>query len=943
MTTRNLLLGMQYISILGVFLESCVVFRRMKTQLHAYLFFSCVAALAANIGYLLEIMSTIQDSFITALQFAYVGRVWYAYALFMFIAELCKVRVPGWIKVVLMTVHSGIYVVILFIRKNVLYYNHTKFIVYGMFPKLYHGNGPVHDIFVGLQVVYIVVGLSWLVRAYVRAYVYEKEGIYRRRLMAVFLGVVIQSFFFAAQMMGRNLITFSFDATTFGYFFGMIFMMIAVFSYDLLGTREIAKDFVIDRLSEGIIAVDNSGTIKYINEPAKALYPKLSGNGGSIPKEIIRAIEAKESINIGDRIYSPEENELVNDGKTVGKIYAIVDDTDHFRYMEELEKQKEIADNANEAKSRFLAQMSHEIRTPINAVLGMDEMILRESTESPIRKYAADIMSAGRTLLSLINDILDLSKVEEGRMEIIPAQYEMAALIGDLSNMIRGRAESKGLSYIVDVDSRIPRLLFGDEIRIRQCVLNLLTNAVKYTESGSVTLKVRFEKKDDSHVILKCSVTDTGIGLKPDDMKRLMEPYQRFEERRNRSIEGTGLGMSIVSGLLELMGSELKVKSEYGHGTEVSFDLEQKVLSWEDTGDIIDIKSEGEDYVYQELFIAPDARILVVDDTEMNITVMQSLLKRTCVQIDCALSGKEGLELTKDKPYDVVFIDHMMPEMDGIETLERMRADGVNRDTPAVALTANAVAGARKLYLDAGFSDYLSKPVDGERLERMLIDLLPDEKILPPGEVNCDGSQQIDEKLPSWVYELPEVDESEGVKNCGSAEGYLSVLTVFCQTIPNKAEEILRLYEKKDIENYTIKVHALKSSARIIGATKLSKLAESLEDAGKKNDIAYIDEKTPVLLEMYHGLEVTFEEPDEGLPRMEPASLKEAYQTISEIAQAMEYGLLEELLKELRSYSLEPCDRERINKIESMMNELDWDGICREVASTNITKEKDNA
>ncbi len=928
--TREVLLAIQYISILGVFLESCVVFQKMRTALHSYLFFSCVAALAANIGYLLELMSTTEDAYISALQFAYAGRVWYAYALFMFIAALCKKKVPAVFKNLLILVHVTIYVCIILVRKNDLYYTNTKFIVYGMFPKLYHGNGPVHDVFVGIQILYIVLGTAWLLTTYFR----EKRAIAKRRLMMVLLGVVSQSVFFASQMMGKNIVTFSFDATTFGYFFGMVFMLIAVLYYDLLGTREIAKDFVIDRLSEGIIAVDNSGVIKYINEPAQRIYPRISGTLEQIPDEIIRAAETDETIRMGERIYTAEENILINDGKTVGKIYSIVDDTDHFRYMDELQEQRDIADRANEAKSRFLAQMSHEIRTPINAVIGMDEMILRESTEKPIRRYAADIMSAGRTLLSLINDILDLSKVEEGKMEIIPAQYEMAALIGDLSNMIRPRAAEKGISYVVDIDTGIPRLLYGDEIRIRQCVLNLLTNGVKYTQKGSVTLSASYEKKDDSHIELTISVSDTGIGMKPEDMKKLLEPYARLEEKRNRTIEGTGLGMSIVSGLLELMGSEPRIESEYGKGTKVSFTVEQEVLSWEPTGDIIDIKSDGDAYSYTELFTAPDAEILVVDDTEMNITVMESLLKKTCVKIDKALSGREALSLTDKKKYDVIFIDHMMPEMDGIETLKHIHSGGMNMDTPSVALTANAVAGARKLYLDAGFSDYLSKPVDGERLERMLMDFIPDEKLLEPGA--AEPEEPHDDGLPEWVYDLPGVDVDAGIKNCGSVEGYMSVLSVFCQTIPTKSDEIENLYDTKDWENYTIKVHALKSSARIIGAAELSGLAESLEDAGKNRDINFIQEKTTGLLDMYRGLCIHRDEDDESLKEIDPKKLQEAYQTIYEIAQSMEFGMLEDLIRELRTYRLPAKDRETVDVTEGLLNALDWDGIC------DLVKEKIN-
>ncbi|MCR5735303.1 MAG: response regulator, partial [Lachnospiraceae bacterium] len=621
-----------------------------------------------------------------------------------------------------------------------------------------------------------------------------------------------------------------------GALFGTIFMLIAIFGFDLLGIREIARDFVIDRISEGIIAVDHEGRIQYYNEPVAKIYPefdtffsikrglgKYSPADGDIsgpesekpvskhyytPYDIVSfisdAVKKGETLKIGERIYTPEENELRFKGESYGKLFVLVDDTEHYYYMEELQKQRDIADEANEAKSRFLASMSHEIRTPINAVLGMDEMILRESGEKTIRTYAADIMSAGKTLLSLINDILDLSKVEEGRMEIIPVQYDLSSLINDLVNMTRDRALKKGLKFTVKVDEHVPHLLIGDEIRIRQCVMNLLTNAVKYTESGEVTAEITYEKADEDHILLRFTVKDTGIGMKKEDMETLFSPYRRIEEKRNRAIEGTGLGMSITRQLLELMGSTLSVQSEYGRGSEFSFAIDQEVVKWEEIGDYsvrFDDLSEHL-YEYHELFHAPDARILVVDDTEMNLTVMQSLLKKTEICIDTASSGAEAVNLAHKTSYDAVFIDHMMPDMDGIETLKNIRESGMSKEVPAVALTANAVSGAREMYLEAGFNDYLSKPVDGKKLEKMLLKLLPPGKIRDAGigetvkedKKGSPSEEKTQAELPKWLSDLPDVDVKTGIKNCASIDGYLSVLSVFHQTAKDKADEIENLF-----------------------------------------------------------------------------------------------------------------------------------------------------
>lgn len=757
MNLHDLLLGIQCISILGLFLESFIVFKNWKNSLHAYLFFNCVAVLVNNIGYLLELEAENEAAYLTALKLSYAGRVWIAISLFLFVVKLCHIKISDVLTKFLLFFHLVTYVVILTLQHHKLYYSETRFVMGKTFPVLFRSNGIWHHFLAVLQILYIVLGLACLFITHHK----EKNNVLKKRLLMVILAVLAESAFYVVQTVGIAGITDFFDVTMFGYFIGTVFMFIAIFRCDLLGTSEIAKEFVIDRISEGILAVDTEGRLQYFNEPARRLYPELLAEGKTIPEAVTQALVAGENIKIGDRIYMPEENDLFYGGERVGKIYALLDDTEHYHYIEELEEQREIADSANAAKSRFLANMSHEIRTPINAVLGMDEMILRESRESSIRSYAANIMSAGKTLLSLINDILDLSKVEEGKMEIIPVQYELSSLLNDLENMIRDRADKKGLKFQNEVCEQIPHLLFGDEIRIRQCVVNLLTNAVKYTEKGSVTMKVSFEKKDEKHILLGFSVEDTGMGMKKEDLEKLFAPFQRIEEKRNRSIEGTGLGMSIVRQLLDLMGSELTVESEYGKGSRFAFSVEQEVVKWEEIGNYSKRFHERKDEtgVYHELFHAPDAKILVVDDTEMNLTVIQSLLKKTQIHIDTAASGKEALALASKTPYDVVFIDHMMPDMDGVETLTRLRETGESKDVPAVALTANAVSGAREMYLSAGFTDYLSKPVDGEKLEKMLEKMLPEEKIKKPETVTAAFSG----KKSSGGTKILVVDDDEAV------------------------------------------------------------------------------------------------------------------------------------------------------------------------------------
>lgn len=419
-------------------------------------------------------------------------------------------------------------------------------------------------------------------------------------------------------------------------------------------------------------------------------------------------------------------------GRILQRYHAMTYDAIEKAYQEEAiaKQERDEADRANEAKSSFLANMSHEIRTPINAVIGMNEMILRESSESAIRQYAYDARSSANTLLGIINDILDFSKIESGKMEIILAEYELKQLVTDLVNMIEKRAKDKGLELQVEVYPELPSRLYGDDVRIKQIVTNLLTNAVKYTERGRVTLTFSGHIVQDRLQLYVC-VEDTGIGIKQEDLDKLFSAFERIEEKRNRNIEGTGLGMSITTLLLNMMGSSLEVSSEYGKGSAFSFVLEQQVVDNTPIGEMTK-KEESISYQYKEAFTAPDARLLVVDDNVMNCKVFKALLKKTKVQVTECYSGAECLQLTEEYKYDMIFLDHMMPELDGVETFRLLRSDSasLNLDTPVVVLTANAMSGAKEQYMADGFDAFLAKPIVPDELEQMLIDMLPKELLV---------------------------------------------------------------------------------------------------------------------------------------------------------------------------------------------------------------------
>lgn len=529
---------------------------------------------------------------------------------------------------------------------------------------------------------------------------------------------------------------------------------------------------------------------------------------------------------------------------------------------EEAENAKMEAMKANAAKSNFLANMSHEIRTPINAVLGMDTMILQESSERNIKEYAADIQTAGQNLLSLINDILDFSKIESGKMEIIPGDYEVASLLNDSYNMVGMRARDKNLKLTIENDSTIPRRLFGDEVRIRQIMVNLLTNAIKYTPEGNITLSMNWEKIEEKKLLLKISVKDTGVGITPEDQKKLFQSFQRVDEKKNRNIEGTGLGLKITKQLVEMMNGSISVESEYGKGSVFRVEIPQEILSEEQLGDF------SEQYVknvsqmeYHEKFQAPEGRILVVDDVPMNLKVMKGLLKKTGLQVETAESGKQCIQMVRRKTYHMIFLDHMMPEMDGIETLHQMQQvqDNLNKDTPIIMLTANAILGAKEEYLQMGFCDYLSKPIREQELEDMIMKYLPQELILKEDvkegikEGIGEKSEEKEAQEESVLKKFDFLDTEMGLSYCcDSEEFYLEMLETYRNN--GRYDALKELYEKQDWENYQIQVHALKSTSRSIGAVEVSEQAKQLEQAAKERDISYIKEHHDEMMKKYEEL-----------------------------------------------------------------------------------------
>lgn len=620
----------------------------------------------------------------------------------------------------------------------------------------------------------------------------------------------------------------------------------------------------------------------------------------------------------------------------------------------ELEQAMLEARKASRARDIFLANMSHEIRTPINSILGLNELILRESQDETVRGYALDIKQAGSVLLSLVSDILDFSKIQSGRMELVEGPYDISSLLNDLINSISVPMRKKKLRLILDVASDIPYKLSGDEIHLRQIIGNLLSNAVKYTKAGTVTMRLSWKQHGQDEILLKVTVEDTGIGVRQKDIKKIFETFNRIDMEASCTEDGTGLGLAVTNRLVEMMGGRLTVESEYGKGSVFSFEITQKVINEAPLGDFQEQydKSVKNSISYKEKFIAPLGKILVVDDNAMNLAVAQDLLRKTKLQIDVASSGEECLEMLKRKEYHLICMDHMMPIMDGVQTLHAIREleGNPSRNIPVIALTANAVVGAKEFYLKAGFEDYLTKPIEPDKLEDMMIQYLPKELVYLTGEdgisvMEADIADGIDvEKLTDMG-----INVEQGLKYMGGSHSlYGKVLHDFREILAEKEEQLKGMLNKEDVSGYAIIVHALKGNARNVGADELAEEAFELEKKSKAGRLEEVEVQSPILFSMMRTLgenldrylEAELSETGGGQPEEpaeKPAITKEEWKRkLTELNQHLDdfdADSVAECMEELKKYQLSDEDRKLLRLCEKAVNDFAFDVAMDIVAS----------
>lgn len=606
--------------------------------------------------------------------------------------------------------------------------------------------------------------------------------------------------------------------------------------------------------------------------------------------------------------------------------YLMMENPD-ITLVKQIEKEKQKADEANVAKSVFLSNMSHEIRTPMNAVIGMTEILLRTDMTAEQKEYLANIRSSGNALVSIINDILDLSKIEAGKMELVEDVYDIRTVLNDIKMIIENRMEEKQIQLLFGIDHKLPGRLYGDALRIRQIIINLLNNAVKFTEEGYVKLEIKLEQQTEDELLIYVSVTDTGQGIREEDIERLFNAFAQVDSVRNKGKEGTGLGLAISSQLIGMMGGKLQVRSVYGAGSTFFFTIRQKTVSEE-----LQISEETENETMN--FMAPDAKILIVDDHEMNLKVAIGLMAPLQMQIDAADSGAKALEMIKQKKYDMIFMDYMMPVMDGVETTRRLRAMEENyyREVPVIALTANVMKESERLFYEAGMNGIVAKPIDMRQVCMTIRKWLPEDmiQVRPDGDVNgtvlsdLGKLELLNADIVNDLFNgqrlepIENIDINEGIKNCGTKELFISLLGDFYKLIDAKSLKIEKCLEDGLIRDYTIEVHGLKNTARMIGAMELSAEFLQLEQLGNAGDIETISKETPKVMEHFRSYK----------PILEPYGVKQQDQKEVSLEEISKY--VQAIHDAIEEFDLDTAD-EAMNQLEQCQLPEDCQSLMEEL------------
>lgn len=735
MTALDIISWIQYIGMVVLAIECAYIFFNMNSKQQSYLFMFCFCAFLNNVAYTFEMHAQTYNEGFHATQFAYFGKVWIPVAFFAVTMQICEIPISKKVYAVLVSIHMTIFFLVFSSEHHTLYYGEKReFVQTGLFPHNKYESGIVHTLYFTLLVVYILIGVVVSIWKYMRVQSREQR-VAIRYVFASIIAMTIGYMLFLLKLTG------GYDSTAMSYAVASVIMFFALFRANLLENLSFVRDYAIDTIPEGVVAVNEVGSMVYCNASMKKIFPDIVENPQDTVKRIEDSVAMDKVIEQGGCIYETAFKPLEQEKHKKGNLYVVTDVTENYRHMEQLQEQKTIAEEANASKSTFLSIVTHEIRTPMSAVVGMTDLLLREPEHlnSKQEKYLRNIKNSGAALVMIVNDILDQSKIEAGKMEIIEDSYALRPMVEDVRMIIENRIGSRPIRLICDIDEEIPEYLIGDSLRIRQILINLLNNAVKFTEEGHIRLYIEHKQTEGKNCKLRFSVRDTGQGIKEEDLSKLGQAFMQVNTKVNHGKEGTGLGLSISRDFISMMGGQLEVDSVYGEGTEFFFEIMQEIADGiEHEGAIISKQAWQE----EEQFLAPEARVLIVDDTELNLMITSELIQPLGVQVDTASSGEIAIEMVKQKEYHVIFMDYMMPYMDGVETTINIRAEAkLHKDdeerakyfhsVPIIALSGDSSKESKEKFLHAGMNDFTEKPVELKRLKKKLLKWLPEELIQP--------------------------------------------------------------------------------------------------------------------------------------------------------------------------------------------------------------------
>lgn len=854
----------------------------------------------------------------------------------MFMIRWKNIKIPQWVIHLLLVVNMGFYVMIATVDYHHLYYKD-----YWLAPSKANLNGytleispaPMYYVYMAFLLAEIMTTIGIIISSYCSQRSMPNKGKIHFLMIAAMLSPMLLLSLRILKILKGD------DPTPLGILLSCIFMSIAVVKYGLFDPVKNAKNYIIDNLKEAVIVTDADHRFLFLNSMADKIITSINKEQGySTDDKIYAFIQGSQDFfDWKDRHYQVEETVLKDNELIQGYMMTIVDVTKIIEQNHLMKRLVLQTEDANRAKTNFVSNMSHEIRTPMNSIVGITEILLRSRHSPKEQEYLLNIQSSGRVLLTIINDVLDCSKMEAGKMQLFDEPYDTCSLFHDLRISMENRIGHSGLELIYDIDQDIPCKLKGDMGRIRQVIINLVNNAIKYTEKGSVRFSVHVRQKNTDKVMLYYEVADTGIGIRKEDQKILFDAFQRVEMDRNRYVEGTGLGLTISQNLVNMMGGVIEVESEYGKGSRFFFTIEQTII---DPTPVSAVNYNGQkDNVTEKeaecLFIAPEAHILLVDDNELNLVVAKELLKPLRMQIDTAENGLQAVKMVRGSQYDLVLMDHMMPVMDGIEAAKAIRAlpEDKYQKLPIIALTANAMVDARKEFLNAGMNGFVAKPIDFARICNQLKLWLPKDLVrdVPKEEAKklladdlSDREIQPEDSQRGFSFE-------EGVNHCGSKAALMKTIRIFYRTIDSKADKIEQCLKEGLISDYVIEIHALKSSALLIGAVPLSEAAKELEDYGKQGKTEVLEEKTPDVLTLYRDLKNILrpyaEKEEDAKKEFSDGEWITALQQIHQCIEQFDLDGVDQIMEQLEEYQVPECIRESMDQLRVYVADVSLEEI----------------